>query len=48
MERERVVLGHIIANKGIDVNKVKEEVTKKLPLPFYIKGVRSFLGHISF
>jgi len=48
MVQEEVVLGHIVSNKGIEVDKVKVEVIKKLPPPTSIKGVRSFLGPIKF
>ena len=39
-----VFLGHIISNKGIEVEKVKVKVIKKLPPPTSVKGVMSFLG----
>ena len=48
MVQERVVLGHIVSNKGIEVDKVKMEVIEKLPPPTLVKGVRSFLGHVGF
>ena len=48
MVQECVVLGHIVSNKGIEVDKVKVEVIVKQPLPTSIKGVRSFLGHVGF
>jgi len=44
MEQEGVVLGHIVFNKFIEVNKAKVEILKKLPSPSSIKGVRIFLG----
>jgi len=47
MVQEGVVLGHIISNKGIEVHKEKVEVIEKSP-PTTAKGVRSFLGHVSF
>jgi len=43
-----VVLGHIVPNKGIEVDKETVEVTKNLPPPTLVKGVRSFLEHVSF
>ena len=46
--QEGVVLGHVVSSKGIEVDKVKVEVIKKLPPPTSLKGVRSFLGHVSF
>jgi len=48
MVQEGVVLGHIVSNKGIEVDKAKVEVIEKLPSPTSVKGVRSFLGHIGF
>lgn len=48
MIQEWVVLGYIISNKGIEVNKVKVEVIEKLPPPNYVKGVGSFHGHVRF
>ena len=48
MVQEGVVLGHIISNRGIEVDKVKVEVIKKLPPPFSINGERSFLGYVGF
>jgi len=41
-----VILGHIISNGGIEVDKVKIEVIEKLPPASFIKGVSSFLGHV--
>jgi len=41
-------LGHIVSNKGIEVDKAKVEVIEKFPPPTSLKGVRSFLGHIGF
>ena len=43
-----VVLGHIVSEKGIEVDKVKIEVIEKLPPPTSVKGIRSFLGHAGF
>ncbi|KAL6348489.1 hypothetical protein AAG906_008943 [Vitis piasezkii] len=44
----RIVLGHIIFEKGIEVDKAKVELIVKLPSPTTIKGVRQFLGHVGF
>jgi len=44
----RVVLGHIVSNKGIEVDKAKVEVIEKLPLPTSVKGGSSFLRHVGF
>ncbi|XP_020992494.1 uncharacterized protein LOC110278592 [Arachis duranensis] len=43
-----MVLGHKISKRGIEVDKAKVEVIKKLPLPCNVKAIRSFLGHIGF
>ncbi|RVW68525.1 Retrovirus-related Pol polyprotein from transposon 297 [Vitis vinifera] len=43
-----IVLGHIISEKGIEVDKAKVELIVKLPSPTTIKGVRQFLGHAGF
>ena len=42
------MLGHVISNKGIEVNKAKIEFISKLPSPTNVKNVRQFLGHASF
>ena len=42
------MLGHVISNRGIEVDKVKLEVIERLPPPSDIKGIRSFLGHDGF
>ncbi|RVW58669.1 Retrovirus-related Pol polyprotein from transposon opus [Vitis vinifera] len=44
----RDVLGHIISNQGIEVDKAKVELIVKLPSPTTVKGVRQFLGHVGF
>ncbi|RVW26682.1 Retrovirus-related Pol polyprotein from transposon 17.6 [Vitis vinifera] len=43
-----IVLGHIISEKGIEVDKAKVELIVKLPSPTTVKGVRQFLGHAGF
>src|SRR3954469_12828039 len=48
MVTEGIVLGHKISAKGIEVDKAKIDVIKKLPPPANVKGVRSFLGHAGF
>ena len=48
MVQEGVVVGHIITNNGIEVDKAKVEVIEKLPPPTSVKGVRIFLVHVSF
>ena len=48
MVQQGIVLGHIISNKGIEVDKAKVELISKLPPPTSVKGIRSFLGHAGF
>ena len=48
MVKEGIVLGHRISEKGIEVDRPKVEVIKRLPPPIFVKGVRSFLGHAGF
>ncbi|WVZ84361.1 hypothetical protein U9M48_031401, partial [Paspalum notatum var. saurae] len=43
MVRRGLVLGHIISEKGIEVDKAKIETVEKLPPPTDIKSLRSFL-----
>ncbi|KAL6313481.1 hypothetical protein AAG906_005427 [Vitis piasezkii] len=48
MVQQGIILGHIISEKGIEVDKAKVELIIKLPSPITIKGVRQFLGHVGF
>ena len=48
MVREGIVLGHIVSERGIEVDKAKVEIISKLPLPNLVKQVCSFLGHAGF
>jgi len=48
MIRHGIILGHEISKKGIEVDRAKIEVIAKLPMPKYMKDIRSFLGHTSF
>nr|GEX70472.1 reverse transcriptase domain-containing protein [Tanacetum cinerariifolium] len=48
MVKEGIVLGHKISKEGIAVNKAKVDVITKLPHPTTVKGIRSFLDHVSF
>ncbi|CAN6697969.1 unnamed protein product [Malus baccata var. baccata] len=43
-----LVLGHIISEKGIEVDKSKVELVISLPIPTTVREVRSFLGHAGF
>nr|GEU46876.1 reverse transcriptase domain-containing protein [Tanacetum cinerariifolium] len=46
--KDGIVLGHKISKNGIEVEKAKVNVIAKLPHPTTVKGIRSFLGHVSF
>ena len=48
MVTKGVVLGHIVFEKGIEIDKAKIEVIEKLPPPTSVKGIRSFLRHVGF
>ena len=48
MVNQGIVLGHIISNKGIEVDKIKIESISKLPSPTNVKTMRQFLGHACF
>ncbi|XP_021725330.1 uncharacterized protein LOC110692608 [Chenopodium quinoa] len=48
MVQQGIVLGHVVSNKGIEVDRAKIEVIEHLPPPNSVKGVRSFLGHAGF
>ena len=48
MVQQGIFLGHIISEKGIEVDKEKVELIVKLPSPTTVKGVRQFLGHAGF
>nr|CAN70628.1 hypothetical protein VITISV_036144 [Vitis vinifera] len=48
MVQQGIVLGHIISERGIEVDKTKVELIFKLPSPTTVKGVRQFLGHAGF
>ena len=48
MVNRGIVLGHVISNEGIEVDKAKVELIAKFPPPTSVKVVRQFLGHASF
>ena len=48
MVNQGIVLGHLISNKGIEVDKSKVKLIAKLPPPTNVKVVRQFLGHGGF
>ena len=48
MVREGIVLGHLVSERGIEVDKAKIEVVEQLPPPINVKGIKNFLGHARF
>jgi hypothetical protein len=42
------VLGHVISERVIEVDKAKVETVEQLPPPTDVKSLRSFLGHAGF
>ncbi|KAM2449745.1 hypothetical protein PS1_019816 [Malus domestica] len=48
MVKQGIVLGHIISEKGIEVDKSKIDLVRQLPSPISVREVRSFLGHAGF
>ena len=45
---EGIVLGHLVSERGIEVDKAKIEVIEQLLPPVNVKGIHSFLGHAGF
>ncbi|RDX73053.1 Retrovirus-related Pol polyprotein from transposon 17.6, partial [Mucuna pruriens] len=45
MVTEGIVLGHLVSNRGIEVDKSKIDIITSLPNPTSVREVRSFLGH---
>ncbi|CAN6716175.1 unnamed protein product [Malus baccata var. baccata] len=48
MVKQGIVLGHIISEKGIEVDKSKIDLVRHLPSPTSVREVCSFLGHAGF
>ena len=48
MVREEIVLGHLVSERWIEVDRAQIEVIEQLPHPVNIRGIHSFLGHASF
>ena len=42
------MLGHLVFERGIEVDRAKIKVIEQLPPPINIRGIRSFLGHAEF
>ncbi|RDX74353.1 Retrovirus-related Pol polyprotein, partial [Mucuna pruriens] len=45
---EGYVLGHLVSNRGIEVDRAKIDTISSLPNPTFVREVRSFLGHAAF
>ncbi|CAN6725283.1 unnamed protein product [Malus baccata var. baccata] len=48
MVKQGIVLGYIISEKGMEVDKSKIDLVRHLSSPTSVKEVRSFLGHAGF
>ncbi|RDY10476.1 Retrovirus-related Pol polyprotein from transposon 17.6, partial [Mucuna pruriens] len=48
MVTEGIVLGHLVSNRGIEVDKSKIDIITSLPNPASMREVHSFLGHAGF
>ena len=48
MVQQGIVLGHLVSNRGIEVDRAKIDVIASLPYPASVREVRSFLGHAGF
>ncbi|RDX74454.1 Retrovirus-related Pol polyprotein, partial [Mucuna pruriens] len=48
MVTEGIMLGYLVSNKGMEVDKSKIDIITSLPIPASLREVRSFLGHAGF
>jgi hypothetical protein len=48
MVKQDIVLGHVISERGIEVDKARAETVEQLPPPTDVISMRSFLGHVGF
>ncbi|CAN6560281.1 unnamed protein product [Malus baccata var. baccata] len=48
MVKQGIVLGHIVSENGIEVDKSKIDLVRHLPFPTSVREVHSFLGHTGF
>jgi hypothetical protein len=48
MVKQGIVLGHVISERRIEVDKAKVGMVEQLPPPTDVKSLRSFLGHADF
>ncbi|CAN6679410.1 unnamed protein product [Malus baccata var. baccata] len=47
-QRQGIVLGHMVSERGIEVDKSKIDLIRYLPSPTSVREIRSFLGHAGF
>jgi hypothetical protein len=45
---ERIVLGHKISERGVEVDGAKVKAIEKMSCPRDVKDIRSILGHVGF
>jgi hypothetical protein len=48
MDKQGIVLGHVISERGTEVDKAKVEMVEQLSPPTDVKSLKSFLGHAGF
>ena len=48
MVKKGIVLGYVISQNGIGIDKAKFDLIANLPPPTCVKDIRSFLGHAGF
>ncbi|OMO93852.1 reverse transcriptase [Corchorus capsularis] len=48
MVDQGIVLGHVVASRGLEVDKAKVNIVQNLPYPSTVREVRSFLRHAAF
>ncbi|RDX83933.1 Retrovirus-related Pol polyprotein from transposon opus, partial [Mucuna pruriens] len=48
MVTEGIMLGYLVSNRGIEVDKAKIHIITSLPNPTSVREVYSFLGHARF
>jgi hypothetical protein len=48
MVQEGIVLGHLVSERGIEVDKAKIKVIEQPPPPVNVKEIRSYLVHARF
>jgi hypothetical protein len=48
MVKEGIVLGHVVSDRGIEVQKPKVHTIERLPPPTNVQSLCGFLGHAGF